>query len=467
AELLDERAVGLELQDVAVVAAVAANPDVALRVRRDAVVRFRPFIRRARLRAAPRAHQVAFLIELEHRRRGQAALGLGRVGEGVNLLRLERAGAAMNDVDVILLVDADADDVAHHPVIRERLRPHRVDFEARRLRAGLGLGGRGLLEHLLRDAKRGEQHEQRQPDEKRTSPPHSLNLHPERRQYTTGVHGIKHALWVVFAVFLLVWAAATPAAHDIPNDVTVQAFIKPDGQHLRLVMRVPLGAMRDMDYPKPRGRTNADLLDLERADQSLRDAATLWLSDFLDLYENDRPLGAPQIASVRAALQSDRSFAGYDEALAHVTGPRLPETTEFFWSQGLLDVLFEYPIQSDRSKFSIRPRLGRLGIRTLTILRFLPPDGSVRSFEFYGDPGLVRLDPTLRQAAFQFLELGFFHILDGVDHLLFLACLVIQFRRFGPLAAVVTAFTVAHSITLIAAAYNLAPDALWFPPLIE
>ena len=31
----------------------------------------------------------------------------------------------------------------------------------------------------------------------------------------------------------------------------------------------------------------------------------------------------------------------------------------------------------------------------------------------------------------------------------------------------VTAFTVAHSITLIASAYNLAPNALWFPPLIE
>jgi hypothetical protein len=32
---------------------------------------------------------------------------------------------------------------------------------------------------------------------------------------------------------------------------------------------------------------------------------------------------------------------------------------------------------------------------------------------------------------------------------------------------IVTSFTVAHSITLIASAYNLAPDALWFPPLIE
>ena len=32
---------------------------------------------------------------------------------------------------------------------------------------------------------------------------------------------------------------------------------------------------------------------------------------------------------------------------------------------------------------------------------------------------------------------------------------------------VVTAFTVAHSVTLIASAYGMAPDSLWFPPLIE
>ena len=48
---------------------------------------------------------------------------------------------------------------------------------------------------------------------------------------------------------------------------------------------------------------------------------------------------------------------------------------------------------------------------------------------------------------------------------LFLLCLVIPFRRFRPLVLVVTAFTVAHSITLIASAFNFAPDALWFPPL--
>ncbi len=44
---------------------------------------------------------------------------------------------------------------------------------------------------------------------------------------------------------------------------------------------------------------------------------------------------------------------------------------------------------------------------------------------------------------------------------------MIPFRRFAPLFVVITSFTVAHSVTLIASAFGLAPDSLWFPPLIE
>jgi hypothetical protein len=35
------------------------------------------------------------------------------------------------------------------------------------------------------------------------------------------------------------------------------------------------------------------------------------------------------------------------------------------------------------------------------------------------------------------------------------------------LVAVVTSFTAAHSVTLIASAYGIAPGGLWFPPLVE
>jgi hypothetical protein len=148
-------------------------------------------------------------------------------------------------------------------------------------------------------------------------------------------------------------------------------------------------------------------------------------------------------------------------------GPRLPETMDLYWNQQLLDALFEYTIASDRSTFSIEPRLARLGLRVVTALQFLPATGASRAFEFHGNPGLVRLDPRWHQAALRFVELGFLHILDGTDHLLFILCLVIPFRALRPLIVLVTSFTVAHSITLIASAFGLAPTALWFPPLIE
>ena len=263
---------------------------------------------------------------------------------------------------------------------------------------------------------------------------------------------------------LLCLAASRPLyAHDIPSDATVQMFFKPAGNHLNILVRVPLKTMRDVDFPE-RGQ---GYLDFDRVDPALREGAMLWISDFIDVYENDARLPKPRVVETRLSLESDPSFASYDQALAHVTGPKLTNQTAIFWDQLMLDVLFEYPIQSDQSRFSIHPDLDRLAARVVIALRFLPPNGAVRAFEFLGDPGLVRLDPRWFQAAGEFVKLGFFHILDGTDHLLFLFCLVIPFRRLRALIPVVTSFTIAHSITLIASAYNLAPDALWFPPLIE
>jgi hypothetical protein len=267
----------------------------------------------------------------------------------------------------------------------------------------------------------------------------------------------------VLCLCVFVSLCFTAQAHDIPADVTVQSFLKPEGRTLRFLVRVPMKAMRDIEFPK-RG---PGYLDLDRVDEYLRDGAEQWISNFTEIDEGDTRLPKPKIVEARVSVESDKSFASYDDALAHVMGPHLPSSMELYWDQSMLDVLFEYPIQSDRSDFSIHPAFERLGLRSVTVLRFMPPSGVIRAFEFLGDPGLVRLDPHWYQAAFRFVELGFFHILEGTDHLLFLFCLIIPFRKFRELVAVVTSFTIAHSITLIASAMNLGPDALWFPPLIE
>jgi len=257
--------------------------------------------------------------------------------------------------------------------------------------------------------------------------------------------------------------APCAAAHDIPSDITVQAFVKPDGQRLQFLVRVPLKAMRDIDFPE----TKDGYLDIAQLAPQLPDAAHLWISNFVDLYEGETRLPKPRVAATRISFEADRSFLSYEQALAHVREPPLPNSAHVYWNQVLFDMLFEYPIHSDRSRFTIDPRLRHLAAREVTVLRFLPPGGAVRAYEFVGDPGPVPLDPRWHQAAARFVKLGFFHILDGTDHLLFLLCLVIPFRRFRSLVGVVTAFTIAHSITLFASAYNFAPDGLWFPPLIE
>jgi HupE / UreJ protein len=66
--------------------------------------------------------------------------------------------------------------------------------------------------------------------------------------------------------------------------------------------------------------------------------------------------------------------------------------------------------------------------------------------------------------AWSMLKLGFEHILTGADHLVFLLGLILVGGRLRSLIGVVTAFTLAHSITLALAALSLfAPS----PRLVE
>ena len=59
------------------------------------------------------------------------------------------------------------------------------------------------------------------------------------------------------------------------------------------------------------------------------------------------------------------------------------------------------------------------------------------------------------QVSRQYLVLGIEHILGGIDHLLFVLGLLLIVRGFGLLLKTITAFTVAHSITLAMAALGL------------
>lgn len=59
--------------------------------------------------------------------------------------------------------------------------------------------------------------------------------------------------------------------------------------------------------------------------------------------------------------------------------------------------------------------------------------------------------PTINGIIKSYFVIGMEHILTGTDHLLFVLCVMLLLRSSGKLFLAITAFTVAHSITLIAA----------------
>ncbi|MEP3048443.1 MAG: HupE/UreJ family protein [Roseibium sp.] len=104
--------------------------------------------------------------------------------------------------------------------------------------------------------------------------------------------------------------------------------------------------------------------------------------------------------------------------------------------------------------------------QTDVLVRFAPLEEPVQSLRLTAEnPSiLVPETPDAWDVFTSYTVLGFEHILEGWDHLLFLFALLVLIRDFWRLVGAVTAFTVAHSITLAASAMG------WFtlpPPPVE
>jgi hydrogenase/urease accessory protein HupE len=149
-----------------------------------------------------------------------------------------------------------------------------------------------------------------------------------------------------------------------------------------------------------------------------------------------------------------------DERLA--IEPRFPEGCR---PAGPRSVLASEQARSER--WSVRCPDGLVGATiaieglaaTLTdvLVRLEAPDGSARVARLTPrQPAFaVEAEPGRAEVAATYLRLGVEHILEGVDHLLFVLALVLLVPEPRRLVATVTAFTVAHSLTLAAATLGL------------
>ena len=154
--------------------------------------------------------------------------------------------------------------------------------------------------------------------------------------------------WLRFAALSLSIALASSllAAHDLPMNTVMNAFVKIEPHQAHLVVRVPLDLLRGVPFPM-----KGSQYDLAASGPATQQAVQA-LADGLVMLENGVRL-VPSNSSGRLSLPSDRSFENYDSALALMARP--PDLTMgIAYGLGSFDAHFIYPISSPKSVFKIQ-----------------------------------------------------------------------------------------------------------------
>lgn len=256
---------------------------------------------------------------------------------------------------------------------------------------------------------------------------------------------------------------------------------------LRLYMRVPMpylvagerGPIGDDGLPKaPPYTTNRHeeqgLMHLVDID-ALR-AGSLGLGQIaargLKLEADGQQL-RPSVLAVRAYPIGDQpGFATLDEAkAAFSTGPVFPDNIpEIYVGDTLVDVLIDYDaggrVTSYALSSTLDPNIPGQDTTANAILDYGP--GGVKVFRAQGLlTESVTITGSHASAAWTFIVEGVHHILGGLDHVLFVLCIVIGATGLRSLVSRVTGFTLGHSVTLTAGFLGYVPTGAWFIPTVE
>ena len=211
-------------------------------------------------------------------------------------------------------------------------------------------------------------------------------------------------------------------------------------------------------------------------------ALGLWLSCVLIAHAHDPGLSTLRVQLRRTALEATLVLSAKDaQGLAHPSLDRISasEVVEFRCNGELLRTeLIGWQITGSNAIAQLRCPLGPLSTLAVHSTCFPRLPAGHRQFVTVQNSGGEMLaqkllsagsdEVTLRmtpdpaasspspgRAFADFLSLGVKHILTGYDHLLFLLTLLLATKTVAESLKIITAFTVAHSITLALAALNI------------
>jgi len=182
------------------------------------------------------------------------------------------------------------------------------------------------------------------------------------------------------------------------------------------------------------------------------------------------PLQVKAIRLYPNGMQPD--FATLEEAQLAMEGIQSvsPFGKGVYVGDTMVDILLHYTSDAAVGRYALssplNPELPDQDKTANLVLDYRP--GSVQVFRARGllsEPVVVT--HSVFDSMMTFIGEGIKHILEGLDHVLFVICLVLGAMHLRPLLWRVTGFTIGHSITLSLGFFGFVPSAAWFVPAIE
>lgn len=285
---------------------------------------------------------------------------------------------------------------------------------------------------------------------------------------------------------LVVGLAGTAAAHFNLNVNIRIVHIEERADHLRVLIRLPMAYLvadklgpEQVDgsrTPAPYSTNVTEegqlvhYLDLEALQRDPNGLALLVAEGHV-LRSGAQEL-MPEIGRLRAApALKQLPFATLDEADAALKGGAYPADLDATYvGDTIIDAELIYQTSGASGDFTLASRLdpGLPGQEETANLVLVHGPGDPLIFRVRGlmaEP--LKISSSAVDAIFTFIVEGVRHILEGLDHVLFVFCLVLGATGFKELLLRVTGFTVGHSVTLALGFFDYVPKAAWFVPLVE
>lgn len=295
-------------------------------------------------------------------------------------------------------------------------------------------------------------------------------------------------LAVLLVLGVVVCSSARPAGAHFLLNLNVRIFhVEHLADGLRVYLRVPapyllagrVGPVGEDGLPRPAPFTSNRMEEgrlVHYIDPAQLRADPLGLGRFAADGTRITAGGRRLVGQVEAVrvhpVGSQPDFATLQEAKAAMGAGAVypPGAAPAYVGDAVVDVVLRYqaggPVYSYAISSDLDPGLAGQDATANVILDY-GPDG-VRLFRARGllkEP--VAISRSAVSAVITFVKEGIRHILEGLDHVLFVLCLALGATRLRSLAWRVTGFTLGHSVTLSAGFFGFVPSGAWFIPTVE